>query len=90
MKFFAYLKDRLLPVTLYILVVVIIFFILYVFEYNIFIIFKIIFLLCLIGVVNLSYDYFRRKKFYDKLKNLLVSIDNKRGSIINSVGEKNH
>ncbi len=77
MKFFAYLKDRLLPVTLYILVVVIIFFILYVFEYNIFIIFDIIFLLCLIGVVNLSYDYFRRKKFYDKLKNLLVSIDNK-------------
>ncbi len=77
MSFFAYLKDRFFPVVLYILVVLIITFILFVFEYNLFIIFDIIFLLCLVGTVNLLYDYFRRKKFYDELFSLLEGIDNK-------------
>lgn len=77
MKFIDYLKDKILPLILVNLLTLIIFIILYALKCNGWIIFDIIFLIYISFIIALVYDYVKRKNFYNKILNLLESIDNK-------------
>ncbi len=76
MKFIDYLKDKILPLILVNLLVIIIFLILFALKCNGWIIFDIIFLIYLSFTISLIFDYYKRKTFYNKTLKLLENIDN--------------
>lgn len=77
MKFVDYLKDKILEIILTNLLVLITFLILYALKCNGIIIFDIIFLIYLFSLICLLYNYFKRKKFYNEMLNILDELDNK-------------
>jgi len=77
MKFIDYLKDKILPVILVNLLVIIIFLILFALKCNGWIIFDIIFLIYLTFIISLIFDYIKRKNFYNKTLDLLKEMDNR-------------
>ena len=77
MRFMDYLKDRLILVLGYILVLILVFVVLFVFNVYYTGIVMIMFLLIGLGLFMFFYRFFQKKNFYNKIYNILNKIDNK-------------
>ncbi len=77
MKFGNYLKDKIISILIYLTFVIIIFLLLIAFKTNSSLNIAIISLLIAFEIINLLYDYFRKKNFYDTLKYNLDNLNKK-------------
>ncbi|MEG2457871.1 MAG: sensor histidine kinase [Bacilli bacterium] len=76
MKFNNYLKDKVLYIIIYIILILLCIGVLYLFNVNLFLLFTIPFFIFISLSFSIIHEYYIKKKFYDLLKNTTKNLDN--------------
>lgn len=77
MKLIDYLKDKLIPIFIYIINTFIISMLLVAFKNNYFLIIIIVILLIILGLILLLTDYLKKRAFYNNIQSKLINLDKK-------------
>lgn len=77
MKLIDYLKDKLIPIFIYIINTFIIAMLLVAFKNNYFLIIIIVILLIILGLILLLTDYLKKRAFYNNIQSKLINLDKK-------------
>ena len=77
MKLIDYLKDKLIPIFIYIINTFIIAMLLVAFKNNYFLIIIIVILLIILGLILLLTDYLKKRVFYNNIQSKLINLDKK-------------
>lgn len=77
MKLIDYLKDKLIPIFIYIINTFIISMLLVAFKNNYFLIIIIVILLIISGLILLLTDYLKKRSFYNNIQSKLINLDKK-------------
>ena len=77
MKLIEYLKDKLIPIFIYIINTFIIAMLLVAFKNNYFLIIIIVILLIILGLILLLTDYLKKRVFYNNIQSKLINLDKK-------------
>lgn len=77
MKLSDYIKDKYFSIIMSICSILITFILLIITNANIIVVFAIMFILIIFSLITYIYDYSKKKVFFDKFSNILVSLDKK-------------